>query len=382
MASKYDEYWITHFDVISTLIQKAQQNGVSRRVDISDIAKYGKRKNWYGDVVVSETGVSKGVMSHARSLGKVVFASGLIKEGKFRFVIGSDLKLRVERLETDKIDDPGIGGHFSPRYNSFSEMSSTSDSISTIFSTIPEEVWDKIVQEEPEWMHMEKFIERYGFGRFAVMMLAAGLNDFLLKGKAEVAYWPRLKQILERHLVPNSPEDLQLILSEFYRKERLPELKLERLNCFISGKLARKLWSATPHKVAKDFLKIWHELASTMKQSKEAKTITFAMKCLGIALLMADESEFSFESIPIPVDYRVREFTKRLGINAENDEEIRTFWNEVLLKLRKIKPKVNMIHLDSLVWQIGVFGKPEIVDYFTKLGLKEAGEKIAECVRW
>jgi len=57
-----------------------------------------------------------------------------------------------------------------------------------IFSQIPLEVWNKIVQEEPEWKNMREILEKYGFGRFAVLMIVTGLNDFQLKGKAEVAY--------------------------------------------------------------------------------------------------------------------------------------------------------------------------------------------------
>lgn len=43
MASKYDEYWINRLDAISSLIEEAQQNGISRRIDVSDITKYGER---------------------------------------------------------------------------------------------------------------------------------------------------------------------------------------------------------------------------------------------------------------------------------------------------------------------------------------------------
>lgn len=116
-----------------------------------------------------------------------------------------------------------------------------------------------------------------------------------------------------------------------------------------------------------------------MRQDGEAKTITFAMKCLGIALLMAGESKFSFEKISIPVDYRVREFTKRIGVTFDGDGEVRKFWSHVLAELRK-SVDVNMIHLDSLIWQIGVLEKHEIVEYFSRLGLKEVGEKLAEVV--
>lgn len=244
-----------------------------------------------------------------------------------------------------------------------------------ILSEIPFETWNKIVEKEPEWINMRKFLNKYGFGRFAVLMTAAGLNDFQLKGKAEVAYWPKLREILDNEKVPSSPNEMENVLSKFYSKERLASLKLERLNRFLLSKLAKVLWNKNPKEVEIDFLKIWNELAMTMKQDKNAKTITFAMKCLGIALLMAGESNFKFELIPIPVDYRVRNFTERLGVNTETDEIVRRFWNSVIGILRKNIP-INMIHLDSLIWQIGTMNDDEIIEYFKEFNLELVGKKL------
>lgn len=247
-------------------------------------------------------------------------------------------------------------------------------------SRIPLKIWDEIVKKEPEWENMEIFLEKYGFGRFAVLMLAAGLNDFQLKGKAEVAYWPKIKEVLDGHGIPESAKDLEQILSKFYENERLPELKLERLKRFLSSQLAKKLWNASPDEVEGDFLRIWDELARAMRQEKEAKTIVFAMKCLGIALLMAKRKNFCFEEIPIPVDIRVRNFTERLGVAVKSDDDVRMFWSRVLKELRKTVP-INMIHLDSLIWQIGTLQRDELVKYFAPFGLKDVGLKIAEMVR-
>jgi DNA-(apurinic or apyrimidinic site) lyase len=379
MASKYDDYWIKRLDVISDLIQEARERGVSRSIDVSDITKYGERKNWYGDVIVSEKGINKGEMAHARSLGRIVFANKLINVGEFRFVITSNLRLRVEKLkasETVKKAYIELPAKLTPKLSSDSVSTA-----STVLSLIPIEVWNKIVQEEPEWKHMRKFLESYGFGRFAVLMVATGLNDFQLKGKAEVAYWPKICRVLKAHKVPDSIQELKSILSEFYANERLPELKLRRLNRFLSSRLAEWLWNAEPKELAENFLKIWYDLAATMRQEKDAKTIVFAMKCLGIALLMAGKSNFNFERIPIPVDYRVREFTKRFGVTVRDDEDVRNYWGRVLGKLRENGLEVNMIHLDSLIWQIGVLSEAEILDYFSKLGLRDVGERIVEVVR-
>ena len=251
--------------------------------------------------------------------------------------------------------------------------------LSRILSEIPFEVWNRIVEEEPEWKHMHAFLENYGFGKFAVLMVVLGLNDYQLKGKAEVSYWPRIRALLENKPVPETPAELEDLLKEFYSNERLPRQKLRRLKKFLSSELARELWRSSPREVSENFVQIWYALADTMKQDREAKTITFAMKCLGIALLLAGESEFSFERIPIPVDYRVREFTKRLGVEFQDDEDVRRFWHAVLSEIRKVAP-INMIHFDSLIWQIGVLEKHEIVEYFSRFGLKEVGEKLAEVI--
>jgi len=58
---------------------------------------------------------------------------------------------------------------------------------------------------------------------------------------------------------------------------------------------------------------------------------------------------------------------------------VRIFWNHVLEGIRK-RVNINMIHLDSLIWQIGVLRKHKIVEYFSRFGLSELGEKIAELV--
>jgi len=364
MASKYDDFWVKHLDEISNLIQEAKEKGVSGEMDVSGIKRYGERKSWYGTVIVSAEGTSGGEMAHARSLGRILFANGIIEEGKFRFVISSSLKLRVER----------VGSLFQP------EVKSANHRISDILSSIPIEIWDGVVREEPEWRFMHEFFKNYGFGRFAVLMTVAGLNDFQLKGRAEVAYWPEISRLLKKNRVPKTPSELESILGEFYSKERLPRMKAKRMNRFLSSELAKWLWNAWSEEVAGNFLRIWYKLAATMNQSRDAKTIVFAMKCLGIALLMAGESDFRFERIPIPVDYRVREFTRRLGIEVRDDKDVRVFWGKVLEELKEEGLRINMIHLDSLIWQIGVLSKFEILDYFGKLGLKDVGEKIVEVI--
>lgn len=183
-----------------------------------------------------------------------------------------------------------------------------------LFARIPIEVWNKIVEEK--WWDMRCFLEKYDFGRFSVLMVSVGLNDYQLKGWAEIVYWPRIEELLEKNEVPNSLEETERMLAEFYKSERLADQKLKRLNRFILSSLARSLWNATPEEVAKDFSQIWLRLSETMRQKPSAKTIAFAMETLGIVLLMTGISDFSIGAI-IPVDSRIRSFTRRIGISAK-----------------------------------------------------------------
>jgi len=123
-----------------------------------------------------------------------------------------------------------------------------------------------------------------------------------------------------------------------------------------------------------------------MNQSPNKKAIVFAMKCLGIALMMHKIYDFEI-SISMPIDSRVRNFTQGiLGNKNLSDKEIREFWDEVLKKIRE-KVKINMINLDSLIWQIGEFIKKEKIDedglrsYFENLGIKNIYEELIPLIK-
>jgi len=187
---------------------------------------------------------------------------------------------------------------------------------------------------------------------------------------------------LDSKPIPNTIEELSSFLSEFYPqyRERLYNRKSNRVKKFLSSDLARRLWNSTPDEVAENFSNIWYELAKVMSQKPNQKTILFAMKCLGIALQMSGIQHInSLEKMPIPVDSRIRKFTEKIGVNFQNDKEVQRFWSEILNEVRR-NVQIDMIHLDSLLWQIGNLRRTEIVEYFEKLGLREIGEKVSEVI--
>lgn len=254
---------------------------------------------------------------------------------------------------------------------------SAKEQLVEILERIPWKTWKEIVEREPEWYCMEPLFGKFHYGSFAVLMLVTGLNDYQLKGKAEIAYWPKIHTLLKNSKPPSSPKDLHELLKPFYKKERLRSAKLQRLKRFLKSSLVNDLWDEFPQEVYKKFRDIWDSLSKTMEQNPRAKTICFAMKCLGLTLLMVKEYQFDFSTIPVPVDLRVMRFTKRTGISAsKSPKHIREIWSEVLSLLRSSIPEITMIHLDSLIWQIASLSDNKLESYFRSIGIADVGRDL------
>ncbi len=380
MASKYDFYWQNRLDELKKILNEAYQKGESSCLDVSGIINLGHRKNWHGVVKVSPEGIQKGEMAHARSLGKVLWYSGLLDSfGDFSYLltISNGLELVARRMEQDK----EVPNAFT-ELNSINHKNEAEKRLITILDQVPTKTWEQVVNEEPEWKVMRPFLNKYGFGPFAVLMLATGLNDYMLSGKAEKAYWPPLGEILSSSPVPKTRKELYYTLAPFYRNERYNEQKIDRLKRFLFSGLAEMLWTANPSEASRIFPYIWRKLADTMGQNPHAKTITFAMKCLGLSLIMAGEYNFDFSQVPIPVDYRVVRFTKSTGLGeSDTEEKVRQTWNRVLSGLQESKPYLTMIHLDSLVWQIATMNEKQMQDYFALLGNPMVGRQLCDFMK-
>ena len=239
-------------------------------------------------------------------------------------------------------------------------------------SRIPYPVWEDFVRNEPEWQFTEPVLECYGPSRFFTFMVMAGLNDYQLKGPAEEKYWPPLVEHVIRRPTPESPEDLKEVLKGFYEKERFRTVKTRRLERFLQSPLAHRMWRMTPAGFSQSFRALWYKIAKTMGQPKERKTIVFSMKCLGIGLLMLGLREFDFTGIPVPVDVRVRSLLKRWGLIAERapEQEIQSLCEEMLQGIKRAEPAVNMIHLDSFLWQVEAFYKTDAIKSLMDMGME------------
>lgn len=249
--------------------------------------------------------------------------------------------------------------------------------LTNILSSIPWHIWERIVREEPEWNNMERFLGKLGFGPFSVLMIVTGLNDFQTKGTADKGYWPPIRELLVSFPNPSTPMEMHDQLLPFYQNERFHGTKVNRLRRFLQSSLAERLWRGSSARTSADFVDIWLELGKTMRQKLEKKTICFAMKCLGLALLMNEQHDFDFSAIPIPADSRVGAFTRKSKIcDSQSEQSIQEVWSEILALIRQQDPRITMIHLDSLVWQIEPLESRDLKSYFGQLGVPRVGSSL------
>jgi len=241
-----------------------------------------------------------------------------------------------------------------------------------ILCRIPYPIWEGFVRNEPEWRFTEPVLERYGPSRFLTFMAVAGLNDYQLKGPAEKRYWPLLVKHVIQRPIPESPEDLKEVLRGFYERERFYTVKIRRLERFLRSPLAHRMWWMTTAEFSQSFKELWHKIAETMNQQKEKKTIVFSMKCLGIGLLMLGVKDFDFTGIPVAVDARVRSLLERWELITEgaSEREIQSLCEEILRGIRRAEPRVNMIHLDSFLWQVEGFYKAGAFNSLINMGME------------
>jgi len=164
MASKYDFFWSRKIKDISVLLDKAYYGHQGHSLDVSGIKNLGKRGNWYGVVDVCRNNVSKGEMAHAKSLGRVIVESNILKAYDgccFTLMISTDCKLSAKKSPLVKEnhaelikpiatwDRKVIPKKDNKRVNCLIE----------ILSDIPWEVWYKTIEKVPGSYYMKPLID-------------------------------------------------------------------------------------------------------------------------------------------------------------------------------------------------------------------------------
>lgn len=255
------------------------------------------------------------------------------------------------------------------------------DEFVQLLAQFPSLAWNATVTEEPEWKWMQPLSDVWEFGHFADVFIVLGLNDYQTKGKADVGYWPKVVPLISRESDPKEPRQLIGILEPFYTGERLAQNKVKRLKRFVGSELCREIWASDSSSVAADFGQIWRALGRTMAQEPTKKTIAFAMKCLALALLMVGETRFDFGAIPVPVDSRIRSVSARLGLPRTDEATERKRWHKTLDRIREAHLEITMVHLDSLLWQIGTLSQQEMEAHLVTLGAGGLAPRITALFR-
>ena len=232
--------------------------------------------------------------------------------------------------------------------------------------------WKRILEFEPEYKAFASQVQRYPLGPFLVLLTMVGLNSYQLKGRAEDGYWPSIGACIAAAEVPDDPLQLQYVLENFYRCERLPKGKLKRLDKFLGSDLAGWLWGVDEETIRREFGWFWKKLGLFMQQRQDAKTIVFAMKCLAMGLYMHKGSCCWDEKIAIPVDSRITAFTEELlSVSDLEKKKIQEFWFGVAEEMQTKSIPVCMIHIGSLVWQIAGLKKQSRYQYLERIGAEE-----------
>ena len=261
------------------------------------------------------------------------------------------------------------------------------DRVASILSKLDnKEIWMKIIENEPEW----RIIKRYKidedfedqFGKFALIMIATAINDYYLGVESAEDYWNRvIKRIAcekEKLIKLNNDNFIKRLAYIYAQALTGSKPSCNKYNGRREKPVAdynKKLWrlfklfmSPLPSRIVemkkddfrntKTLNQIWKNLAKAMKQNTNAKTITFAMKTIGIALIMRDDEVLFDFAIPIPVDFRIKNITRRItschGIRELSEVQIQKFWEIVINKMnKKLKNiKIDVIYIDSLLWQL------------------------------
>ncbi|MEM0035067.1 MAG: N-glycosylase/DNA lyase [Desulfurococcus sp.] len=259
---------------------------------------------------------------------------------------------------------------------------------------------------EPEYRVLKILYERGVKPPYlGLIAVCAGVIDYQLKAGGSDKFWATLLEVARSYHDLNSVSQVEKLMEEFLSKE-INSIKRDdkssRIKKIFESGLASKIVENYDEIKKKPGI-IWEKLASVLsKTGKESvirskmreKTIVFAMKAFDISHFICFGNYVELpEDIYIPVDFHVKQVTISAGLLKEygSDDEFREAWRMVHEKVRgKIRGNINLLRLDSIVWQIGKImyknaydrdlSVMEITDYLSGcIGVgRELAEKLAQ----
>ena len=189
--------------------------------------------------------------------------------------------------------------------------------------------------------------------------ICCGLCDYQLGYGGAEKYWSSLLEAYATVEPIENEKDLSELMSLFLEKPinaQSRERKKLRIRKLFERGFIRELLDNMESCLANP-VSTWENLASALENPSNAKTVVFSMKVFDLANLIVSGRYLDFpQNIPIPVDFHVRNVAIASGIVDiyESDDEVREAWLRVLEELNKhINPSVNLLRIDSIVWQVG-----------------------------
>lgn len=207
---------------------------------------------------------------------------------------------------------------------------------------------------DPQYQALEKLYKEIKDNKlFFWLIIANSLVCYQLSSTWE-EYWEEFQNFTCNYLLNLESKDtyefkwsqLTLFLKDFLLKSKwnkrllnMKEKRLEKIKIFLDKFLDNfdfYLWN---------IIILQEELAKTMKQKKDAKTIVFAIKMILYWTKIAYNTKFNPNTlipISIPIDSRLIQIFEKY---KEDYTDIKQFYYDLSIKL-----KIPEIHLDAIIW--------------------------------
>ena len=205
-------------------------------------------------------------------------------------------------------------------------------------------------------------------GLDVLLTLALALSDYQLGPGGATVYWAEADRLLDGHAVESSDDMLPFMEALMTRPvaARLAQAKVDRVGRLLASNIPGQVADGV---AAVDAGALWENLANALGGDRNAKTIVFALKTLGLLHLRATGRRMRLpDELPIPVDLRIARVSLSAGLIAppagvdvvaamENVGQIAAdmrgpiidAWREVAQHIGLTAPE-----FDSLLWQIAV----------------------------